>query len=440
VLFYSQVYLFTFLPIVLFLFYFNKFTKIDYKYTLIICSIIFYSWWNIYYLPLIILSIIINYYFCKALITFEQNKFLLFYAILFNVLILIIFKYTDFIITNINYFFNTNLQLLKIPFPLALSFITFQIITFLVNCFDKEISEIKFKDFFLFIIFFPQLIAGPIVKYKYMHPQFINNKILRFNYSNFTLGLVILFIGLIKKLIFAETLGNFVDFGYNNTENLSTIYSWILSFSFTFQLYFDFSGYIDMATGSALMLNIFLPKNFNSPYKSLSIIDFWQRWHITLSEFLTNYIYMPWAKSIQKFNFLKSMFLIIIVFLIAGIWHGASWCFVLFGLTHGVGLVVNHFFKRFNFFKINKFVSWFFTFNFINISFIFFRSENFIQSLNLLKSMFGLNLKNESLILLNFNNFNDVKFIFIFILSFLICLIFKNSSYLIEKYGEIKKY
>ena len=307
-----------------------------------------------------------------------------------------------------------------------------------MNCFDKEFSEIKFKDFFLFIIFFPQLIAGPIVKYKYMHPQFINNKILRFNYSNFILGLVILFIGLIKKLIFADTLGNFVDFGYQNTENLSTFYSWILSFSFTFQLYFDFSGYIDMATGSALMLNIFLPKNFNSPYKSLSVIDFWQRWHITLSEFLTNFIYMPWAKSIKKLNFLKSMFLIIIVFLIAGIWHGASWCFVLFGLTHGVGLVVNHFFKRFNFFKINKLVSWFFTFNFINISFIFFRSDNFIQSLNLLKSMFILNLKNESSILLNFNNFNDVKFVFIFILSFLICLIFKNSSYLIEKYREIK--
>ena len=437
-LFYSQVYLFAFLPIVLFLFYFNKFIKIDHRYVLIFCSIIFYSWWNIYYLPLIIFSITINYYFCKTLITFEQNKFLLFYAILFNVLILIIFKYTDFIIVNINYFCNTNLQLLNIPFPLALSFITFQIITFLVNCFDKEISEIKFKDFFLFIIFFPQLIAGPIVKYKYMHPQFINNKILRFNYSNFILGLVILFIGLVKKLIFADTLGNFVDFGYQNTENLSTFYSWILSFSFTFQLYFDFSGYIDMATGSALMLNIFLPKNFNSPYKSLSVIDFWQRWHITLSEFLTNFIYMPWAKSIKKLNFLKSMFLIIIVFLIAGIWHGASWCFVLFGLTHGVGLVVNHFFKRFNFFKINKLVSWFFTFNFINISFIFFRSDNFIQSLNLLKSMFILNLKNESSILLNFNNFNDVKFVFIFILSFLICLIFKNSSYLIEKYREIK--
>ncbi|MDA7714204.1 MBOAT family protein, partial [Candidatus Pelagibacter sp.] len=273
-----------------------------------------------------------------------------------------------------------------------------------------------------------------------MMPQF--NKILnlKFNNANFTLGIIILLIGLIKKLIFADTLSIFVDNGFNNTENLTFIYSWILSLSFTFQLYFDFSGYIDMATGSALMLNIFLPRNFNSPFKSLSVIDFWKRWHITLSEFLTNYIYSPWIKSLNEISFFKSMLIIIIVFLIAGIWHGASWCFILFGLTHGLGLVINHIYKKITFFKINKILSWFLTFNFINLSFVLFRSENITQSKNIFIRMFDFNFLNQ---VSNYNDlklyydFINIKFLSIFFLSFVICLFFNNSFYLIEKYKKI---
>jgi len=437
-LFFSQTYLFIFLPLILTFFYFSKFIKIDITYLLILFSLIFYSWWNIYYLPLIIFSIIINYNLSKGLIETNKNKKLLFVSIVFNIFILIIFKYLDFIILNINSLFNTNIPEINLPFPLALSFVTFQVIAFLVNCYDKEIDYLKFKDFFLFIIFFPQLIAGPIVRYNYMHPQFKEKLNKVFNYSNFSLGFIILIIGLIKKTIFADGLSIYVDYGFENYKDLDFISSWILSFSFTFQLYFDFSGYIDMATGSALMLNILLPKNFNSPFKSLSIIDFWQRWHITLSNFLTNYIYIPWAKSINNINFLKSMFIITIVFLIAGIWHGPSWTFVLFGLIHGLGIVINHIFKRYNL-SLNNFFSWFLTFNYINFSFIFFRAENINQAFEILKSMFSLNMIIELEKTLIFFKPSNLNFIIIFVLSFLICFLFKNSSYLIERYFDSQK-
>ena len=432
-LFFSQIYLFLFLPLVLVVIYNHKFLNIDYKIALILFSLFFYSWWNVFYLPLILVSIITNFYFCKKIFLSENKKYYLFYGISFNILILIIFKYSDFIITNFNNIFGTTFQLLNIPFPLAISFITFQIITFFINCYDKEIKEIKFKDFFLFVIFFPQLIAGPIVKFAFMNPQFEKIFNIKFNNINFLLGIVILLIGLIKKLIFADTLSIFVDYGFDNTDKLTFISSWILSLSFTFQLYFDFSGYVDMATGSALMLNIYLPRNFNSPYKSLSIIDFWRRWHITLSDFLTNYIYSPWLKSLKKITFYKSMILVIVVFLIAGLWHGASWCFVLFGLTHGLGLVINHSFRKLINYKINRFVSWFLTFNFINFSFIFFRSNNIDQFYNVIKNMVSLNLSDINI--LN-HQYIDFKFILVFSLSFVICLFFKNTYFLIEQYRK----
>ncbi len=435
-LFYTVPYLFFFLPFTLLLFFMGGYFKIDRKIILILVSIFFYSWWNIYYLPVILFSIIINYYFYKKLVSRELNKKkTLLKGIALNVLVLIIFKYTDFIIENINLVFSTSISPLNLPFPLAISFYTFQTIAFLINVYDEDILDVKMKDFFLFVVFFPQLIAGPIVKYNNMMPQFSNENNKWFNKRNFIIGLIILFIGLIKKIYFAGTLSEFVDVGHENINELGFLSSWLLSLCFTFQIYFDFSGYVDMATGSALMLNIVLPQNFNSPYKATSIIDFWQRWHITLSNFLTNYIYFPLLRSLRNINFFNSMIITFVVFLIAGFWHGPSWNYVLFGAFHGLGLIINHLYKKYFDINLSKYIFWFLTFNFVNISFIFFRTKEIENIIIILKNMFNIKFlfQNNLLIDTFFLKFiNNQILLICFALSIIVCIFFKNS------YGILK--
>jgi alginate O-acetyltransferase complex protein AlgI len=435
-LFYSTSYLLFFLPLsLLFFFYGNKF-KIDRKIILIFLSIFFYSWWNIYYLPVILFSILINYYFYTKLKFNNANKkIILWVGISLNILLLIVFKYTDFIIQNLNLVFSTNIQYLNLPFPLAISFFTFQSIVFLVNVYDGDIISVKLKDYFLFIVFFPQLIAGPIVQYNHMTPQFDNSDNCIFNRKNFIIGLIVLLIGLIKKVYFADTLSEFVDAGYENIDELNFLSSWILSFSFTFQFYFDFSGYVDMATGSALMFNIFLPQNFNSPFKALSIIDFWQRWHITLTQFLNNFLYNPLLRSFKNINFLKSMIVTFIVFLIAGLWHGPAWNFILFGAFHGFGLIVNHLYKKYLNLNFSKYIFWFLTFIFVNFSFIFFRSSNLAEIIFIFKKMFNINFlfQNHIFVDIFFTKFiGDLNLLICFLLSIIICFFLKNSYNLIK--------
>ena len=435
-LFYSLSYLFFFLPITLIIFFYGDKFKIEKKTILIIASIFFYSWWNIYYLPVILTSILINYYLNKNLTINKINKKkCLIYGITLNVLLLIIFKYTDFIILNINIIFSSEIEYLNLPFPLAISFFTFQSIAFLINVYDEEIFDVKLKDFFLFIFFFPQLIAGPIVRYNNMMPQFNNKFNKEFDKKFFIIGLTLLLIGLVKKVYFAGTLSEFVDHGHNNITELEFVSSWLLSLCFTFQFYFDFSGYVDMATGSALMFNIILPQNFNSPFKATSIIDFWQRWHITLTQFLNNFIYNPLLKSLKNINFFNSMIITLFVFLIAGIWHGPSWNFVLFGLFHGFGLVINHLYKKFLNFNLSKYIYWFLTFNFVNISFIFFRTQDINDIIQILRKMFYIDFTFKSYFLTDilfskfYNNFN---LIVCFLLSIAVCFFFTNA------YGILK--
>lgn len=436
-LFYDFSYLFIFLPTTIILFFYSKFLKIDQKIILILLSIFFYSWWNIYYLPIILFSILMNFYFYKRISSHQYNsKRNLIFGVIINILLLIIFKYSDFIIQNVNLILSTNFSYLNLPFPLAISFFTFQSIAFLVNVYDEDIINVKAKDFILFIVFFPQLIAGPIVKYNFMTPQFndVNNTF--FNKKNFIIGLIILFVGLIKKVYFADTLSQFVDLGHENINELNLLSSWLISLCFTFQFYFDFSGYVDMATGSAMMINIILPQNFNSPLKATSVIDFWQRWHITLSNFLTNFIYYPLLRSLKKITFFNSILITICVFLIAGIWHGPSWNFVLFGLFHGLGLSINHIYKKYFNFNLSKYFFWFLTFNFVNISFIFFRTDKIENITILLKKMFDIRyFFNNNLLIdkISLNFISDLNLLFCFLLSIVICIFFKNSYVFVKK-------
>ena len=429
-LFHNPSFLFFFLPVVFFTYFI---INIKFRFWFLIFSgFIFYAAWNIKLSPLIVFSIVINYFLSKILIETinkGKKKIILILSVIFNIVYLGLFKYADFFISNINFLTNSNFELLKLPFPLALSFVTFQTIAFVCDCYEDNIKDLSFKKYALFIIFFPQLIAGPIVRFNSMISQFVSDSNSNINFKNIIIGLIVLSIGIVKKVFIADNLSIFSDRVFA-LENLNIIETWVGTFCFTFQIYFDFSGYIDMATGIALMFNIVLPLNFNSPYKATGIIDFWQRWHITLTSFLTNYIYTPVMRSFKNLNFLKSMIATFIVFLIAGLWHGPSWLFVIFGALHGFGLIINHIYRRYMNFSINNYFSTILTFLYINFTFIFFRSENIGDALIIFKRLFGFDL---------FSSINlfrlemPLNTLLAVIASIIICFALKNTNWLIEK-------
>lgn len=297
------------------------------------------------------------------------------------------FKYTDFLLENFNAIFSSNIPLPQIALPLAISFFTFQQIAYLVDSYRGETKEYNLLDYMLFVTFFPQLIAGPIVHHKEMMPQFASTWNLVKNYKNIALGLFIFSIGLFKKVVIADTFATWATNGFDKAEVLSFFEAWATSLSYTFQLYFDFSGYTDMAIGIALMFNIRLPINFNSPYKALNIQDFWRRWHITLSRFLRDYVYIPLGGNrVSKYRNYLNLFT---VFLIGGLWHGASWMFVIWGALHGAATIIHRIWSELGF-KMYKWLAWFITFNFINLTWVFFRAKEMEDAIKVLKGMVGM--------------------------------------------------
>ncbi len=328
---------------------------------------------------------------------------------------------------------NQNFNLINLPFPLALSFFTLQQISFLINCSDGEIKKASFINYVNFVTFFPQLIAGPIVLYKQVNKSLNNSKSF-LSYKNLYYGVFLFAIGLVKKSFFADQLFLMSQDGLLNPNNLNFISAWLYSFSFTFQIYFDFSGYIDMATGCALILNVKLPQNFNSPYKSKSIIDFWRRWHITLSNFITNFLYFPIINKFKNPTLFKSLLVIIIVMTIAGIWHGPRWTYLIFGLIHGVAISINYLFRKTEI-KLNKIISWVICFFTINLSFVFFIPSDLSTSVTILEKMFFLN----NSIYENFINI-DQNHILLVLLSFFVVLFFINSNEFFIKKNPFNNY
>ena len=293
-LFNSYEFIFAFLPITFFIYFYLNHKRLTQasKGFLVFSSLFFYSWWNIAYLPLILISMLFNYSIGNTLnkdINENKKSFskksILIFGIVANLALLAYYKYADFFISNFNIVSGSNVNLLHMVLPLAISFFTFQQIAYLVDSYRQETKEYDFLNYALFVTFFPQLIAGPIVHHKEMMPQFANKWNMVRNYRNIALGLFIFSIGLFKKVVIADTFAVWATAGFDTATTLNLFEAWATSLSYTFQLYFDFSGYTDIAIGIALLFNIKLPINFNSPYKALSIQDFWRRWHITLSRF-----------------------------------------------------------------------------------------------------------------------------------------------------------
>jgi len=469
-LFNSHEFIFAFLPIAFFIYFYlnSKRLTTASKAFLVFSSLFFYSYWNIVYLPLILVSILFNYVITNSMIEYNKNKknyiskkSLLQIGLIFNIGLLVYFKYMDFFIENFNFSFGSNVELLHLALPLAISFFTLQQVAFLVDSYEGLVKEKNFLDYTLFVTFFPQLIAGPIVHHKEMMPQFasIKNKVQ--NYNNIALGLFIFSIGLFKKVVIADTFAKWANIGFDLSVSLNFIEAWATSLSYTFQLYFDFSGYTDMAIGGALIFNIRLPQNFNSPYKATGMIDFWKRWHMTLTSFITTYIYTPIIKSFDKLTFHKAMFATLLTFLIAGLWHGASWMFVIFGGLNGLGIAINHYWQKYwkkkLSFNIHKYIAWFITFNFVNIAFIFFRAKEWDDVVKVLSGMISINnivlpsvLANKLDFLLQYgisfsNNYlkaiygNNYTLLYLFI-AFIVVIICKNSIQLKEQFKFNIKY
>ena len=362
------------------------------KVWLLLASLFFYSFWNVVYLPLLILSIIFNFYVGKGLcgklqIPIKRN-YLLAIGVIANLFLLGYFKYADFFISNINWSFGLDYSQLSLALPLAISFFTFQQVAYLVDSYKQETREYGFLNYALFVSFFPQLISGPIVHHKEMMPQFTLHRNMAINYKNMAKGFIYFFLGLFKKVVIADTFSIWATTGFDGATTLTFAEAWACSLSFTFQLYFDFSGYTDMAIGLALLFNIKLPVNFNSPYKATNIQDFWRRWHITLTRFLKDHVYIPLGgNKTQPFRIYANL---MVTFLIGGLWHGAGWTFVFWGFIHGWAIIIHRLWKGFGF-RMNRFLGWVITFNFVNLSWVFFRAKEWDDAIKVLNGMIGLN-------------------------------------------------
>lgn len=381
---------------------------------LLLMSLWFYGYFNPSYLLVICSSILVNFTLSKCMLSIEKahgdnrkRKALFVFGLLFDVGLIFYFKYYDFFIENINSLFKSDFNLRHIVLPLGISFFTFQQISFIVDAYKGKTKDYSFLEYALFVAYFPQLVAGPIVLHSELIPQFRDEKKHRLNYENLSKGIIIFTRGLAKKMLIADMFGGAVDYGFTVAgtiavgEGALTIPEiLIVMLSYTFQIYFDFSGYSDMAIGLGKMFNFEITRNFNSPYKAISVADFWKRWHMTLTRFLTTYIYIPLGGN--RKGKVRTYINTMIVFLISGIWHGANWTFILWGVLHGLGQCFNKLFhgvyekvcsalgKTGN--GIIRVFSWIITFIFLNFTWLLFRAESVTQWTQIIKRLGVLNL------------------------------------------------
>lgn len=351
-LFNAPEFIFVFLPIVLAVFFLLSHARriseaIGF---LVLASLVFYGWWKPAYLIILLFSLIFNFMLSRRILQLDKGspaaEWCLGIGISVNLGLIAYYKYTNFGIDIVNSIFSTDFGAIRLLLPLGISFFTFQQIAYLVDTYRGITKEFRFIHYCLFVTFFPQLIAGPIVHYTKVMDQFEKPETFHFNWNHMAIGLFIFTIGFFKKAVLADEVAGFANPVFMAADNglaVSTLEAWAAALAYSLQLYFDFSGYSDMAIGLGFMFGIRLQLNFNSPYKAANIIDFWRRWHMTLSQFLRDYVYIPLGGNRQ--GELRRHTNLMTTMLIGGLWHGAGWNFVIWGGLHGVYLVVNHFFK-----------------------------------------------------------------------------------------------
>ena len=385
-LFSSYEFLFCFLPITIIGYYLIlNAKKVNMaRVWLVIASLFFYGWFNIKYLPIIIISILINF------------------------------------VENVNILFKTNWTLKHLLLPLGISFFSFQQLSYLIDVYKGETKDYSLLNFSLFVTFFPQLIAGPIVLHSEIMPQFDDKEKQKLNWDNIASGI----------FMFSIWATN----GFDSISSLTFYQAWFISLSYTIQIYFDFSGYSDMAVGIGKIFNIDLPANFLSPYKATSISEFWRRWHITLGRALSTYVYKPLGGN--RKGRVKTYINLLLTFLVSGLWHGAAWTFVFWGLLHGIASVIDRLFRDNNW-KINKYVSWILTFMFVNCAWVFFRATTFERAFEILTAMFSVpsgGVLNMAGIITNGSIIIIGLVYILLVISLVVTLSFKNTYELAETF------
>ncbi len=400
----SITFLYYFLPIFLIVYFIvpKKYKNI----VLLIFSFIFYFYGEPKYILLMLLEVLFAYFMTLSL---EKNKSksLLTVMISFHLILLCIFKYFNFIIDNVNTIFSSNITLLNIVLPIGISFYTFQIISYEVDVYKGKIKASKnLLEFMTYVFLFPQLIAGPIVRYENINKELKSRKV---TFEDFGNGVNRFIIGLFKKVVIANNIGELCNTLVGSDE-VSVLLYWILGISYMLQIYFDFSGYSDIAIGIGNMIGFKFPENFNYPYIADSVTNFWRRWHMTLSSWFRDYVYIPLGGN--RVSTLKHIRNIFIVWILTGLWHGASWNFIIWGLYFGIILIIEKYFLNKVLEKLPKVIRIIYTLFIVMISFIIFSSDNLSSAFTIIKGLFSFN----SLSLYN-------SFILYYIRSYLVILI-----------------
>lgn len=396
-LFNSFTFLFLFLPVtVIGYFAIARVSHVKAAIWLAAASLVFYGGWSLAYIPLLLGSILFNYWIGQKIgaATGVARKRWLTIAIGADLALLGYFKYADFFISGVNSVAATELPALNIVLPIGISFYTFTQIAYLVDTFQGKVREGRFIHYLLFITYFPHLIAGPVLHHAEMMPQFDRRSSYQFSHRNLAVGLSIFAIGLAKKVLIADNLAPHAGFLFDQSDQFSLLSAWGGVLAYAFQLYFDFSGYSDMAIGISLLFGIRLPLNFDSPYKAVNIIDFWRRWHMTLSRFLRDYLYIPLGGN--RKGPVRRHVNLMLTMLLGGLWHGAGLNFVVWGALHGVYLVLNHSWHalatRIRFPRASrawKIVSVALTFTAVCVAWVFFRATDFNKVALILQGMAG---------------------------------------------------
>jgi alginate O-acetyltransferase complex protein AlgI len=360
------------------------------KFWLTLASYCFYAYWNPAYLPLLLGSVLVNFY-CGSAITRSvrggtRARSLLVLGVGGNLALLGYYKYAGFLVSTANTLTGLDAVIPNIVLPLGISFYTFTQIAYLVDAYREDLRHYDFLSYNLFINFFPQLIAGPLLLHAELMPQLQSKSFYRFNAQTFGLGLVWFGAGLAKKVLLADEVSAVVAPVFDNVNAVNFVSAWLGVLAYTLQLYFDFSGYSDMAIGLGLMFGLRLPVNFNSPYKATSIIDFWRRWHITLSRFLRDYLYI--ALGGNRHGASRRYGNLMLTMLLGGLWHGAGWSFVIWGALHGAYLMINHGWRQLGI-RMPAPMAWLITFLAVVVGWVFFRASSASDAMQLLATMAG---------------------------------------------------
>lgn len=393
-LFNSYFFIFSYLPVVLGAFftccYFNM--RKAAQRLLLLSSLFFYAYWDVRFLPLLCGSMLFNFTFGHLLSsTFNKTfkRYLLITSISFNIGLLLYFKYLNFFISSVGYLLSQETPVMEILLPLGISFFTFTQIAYLVDVYQEKAIPGEWDSYGLFVTVFPHLIAGPVLHHKEMMQQFENPTNYRWSSFNFAQGAFLFVMGLFKKVMIADQLFPLVSPVFDQVQlDIPFIQAWIGALGYSLELYFDFSGYSDMAIGLGLLFNIRLPVNFQSPYQADSIIDFWRRWHISLSNFLKDYLYIPLGGNRRGES--SKLCNLLITMLLGGIWHGANWTFILWGASHGLFLVINHLWRKLKI-SLPRLISQGLTLFCVIVAFAVFRSPDLKTAWIILKGLFGLN-------------------------------------------------